>query len=71
MVSLYFTFWFQTIGFEKIGRGKEASTIPEMLSVKSISFDFKVQALEKNYRKFKVSLRYTLPTTADAASSLL
>ena len=31
------------IGFEDIENGKIASTIPEMVSVQSISFDFKVK----------------------------
>jgi len=33
---------FHTAGFDQIGRGKLASTIPEMLSVQSISFEFKI-----------------------------
>ena len=31
------------LGFEDIEKGKVASTIPEMMSVQSISFDFKVK----------------------------
>ena len=67
-------FWmiYFTIGFDQIGRGKLASTIPEMLSVQSISFEFKVQTSNTYfYSIIGVSSRYTLPTTAEATSSHL